>query len=209
MTVLVAEDHNFQRRTVVRMLNTLGVKEVLEAKNGFEALGILNEKGRVDLLICDLDMGQMDGMELIRNIGASDSVGAVIVLSGHERSILDTVAKMAHAYGVKLLGAIDKPLTLDRLQNILDLPSLSVASTTAGHQFSIEEIRQGIRQAQFEPFFQPKVILSNGLVVGAEALARWRHPEKGVIGPNAFIPPLEQAGEIEELTFLMLKRAVS
>src|SRR5882757_6801681 len=127
MVVLVAEDHSFQRRTLVRMLNTLGAKEVLEAKDGLEALTILKGRGAVDLLICDLDMGQMDGMELIRNIGQSDRVGAVIVLSGHERSLLDTVIKMARAYGVRLLGAIDKPMSLDRLQNILASSGTSAA----------------------------------------------------------------------------------
>jgi len=209
MVVLVAEDHDFQRRLVVRMLKTLGAKEVLEAKNGLEALATLKKRGTVDLLICDLDMEQMDGMELIRNIGQSDSVGAVIVLSGHERALLDTVAKMAHAYGVKLLGAIDKPLTLDRLQNILDLSASPAVATDPSHQFSVDEILNGIRHGQFEAFFQPKVSLSSGLLAGAEALARWRHPEQGLIGPNAFIPSLEQAGEIEDLTFLMLKQAAS
>lgn len=207
MVVLVAEDHNFQRRTLVRMLNTLGVKEVLEAKDGVEALTILKGRGAVDLLICDLDMGQMDGMELIRNIGQSDSVGAVIVLSGHERSLLDTVAKMARAYGVKLLGAIDKPLTLDRLQKLLDSVGSPGTAPEPGRQFSVDEIVNGIRLGQFESFFQPKLSLSSGLVAGAEALARWHHPEQGLIGPNAFIPPLEKAGEIGELTFLMIKQA--
>jgi EAL domain-containing protein (putative c-di-GMP-specific phosphodiesterase class I) len=207
MAVLVAEDHNFQRRLVVRMLNTLGLKEVWEAKNGLEALAILKEKGSVDLLICDLDMEQMDGMELIRNIGRSDSVGAVIVLSGHERTLLETVAKMAHAYGVKLLGVIDKPLTLDRLQNVIDLSCSPQVTREPTHQFSVDEILYGIRHGQFEAFFQPKVSLSTGLLAGAEALARWRHPEHGLIGPNAFVPALEQAQEIEGLTFLMVKQA--
>ena len=207
MVVLVAEDHNFQRRTLVRMLNTLGAEEVLEAKDGLEALAILKGRGAVDLLICDLDMEQMDGMELIRNIGQSDRVGAVIVLSGHERSLLDTVAKMARAYGVKLLGAIDKPLTLDRLRDLLDSSGSPAVASAPGHHFTVDEILNGIRLDQFEAFFQPKVSLSSGLIAGAEALARWHHPEQGLVGPNAFVPPLERAGEIGELTFLMLRQA--
>jgi len=98
-------------------------------------------------------------------------------------------------------------LTLDRLQNILDVSHSPAVATEPSHQFSVDEILNGIRHGQFEAFFQPKVSLSSGLLAGAEALARWHHPERGLIGPNAFIPPLEQAGEIEELTFLMLKQA--
>jgi len=137
------------------------------------------------------------------------SVGAVIVLSGHERSLLDTVAKMARAYGVKLLGAIDKPLTLDRLRNVLDVHGQQVAAAEPGHQFSVGEILDGLRLGQFDAFFQPKVSLSTGQVAGAEALARWHHPEFGLVGPIAFVPPLEQAGEIEELTFAMLGQAAA
>lgn len=217
MKVLVAEDHGFQRRTLVRMLKTLGAGTVLEARNGLEALAILKEAGPVDLLICDLDMEQMDGMELIRNIGQSagsggagpGSVGAVIVLSGQERPVLDTVAKMARAYGVKLLGAIDKPITLDRLRAMLDLPGPEVAAAEPRRQFSVGEILDGVRLGQFEALFQPKVALSTGRVAGAEALARWHHPEFGLVAPIAFIPPLEQAGEIGELTFAMLRQAAA
>jgi EAL domain-containing protein (putative c-di-GMP-specific phosphodiesterase class I) len=64
-----------------------------------------------------------------------------------------------------------------------------------------------LREKQFEPFFQPKVDLANGRVLGAEALARWRHPDHGVIPPYAFIAPLEQSGEIDVLTLLMLEKA--
>ena len=75
--------------------------------------------------------------------------------------------------------------------------------------FTLEEIRQGIRAQQFEPFFQPKVDFQTGRLVGAEALARWRHPEHGVVAPWAFIPLLEESGDIDHLTLLMLERAAS
>jgi EAL domain-containing protein (putative c-di-GMP-specific phosphodiesterase class I) len=64
-----------------------------------------------------------------------------------------------------------------------------------------------VQENQFEPFFQPKVALATGRVLGAEALARWRHPEHGLVGPYAFIAPLEQSGKIDELTLVMLHKA--
>jgi diguanylate cyclase len=56
--------------------------------------------------------------------------------------------------------------------------------------------------------FQPKVDLASGRIVGAEALARWSHPEKGEIPPNHFIPAAEQSGRIEKLTQHVLEVAV-
>jgi len=54
---------------------------------------------------------------------------------------------------------------------------------------------------------QPKVLVSDGRVCGAEALARWRHPELGVLPAGAFIPTLEQEGLVDELTWTMLRRS--
>ncbi len=71
---------------------------------------------------------------------------------------------------------------------------------------TLEEIEAGIRNHEFVPFFQPKVEMKSGAVVGAEALARWRHPSQGIVAPYGFILTLEQAGRIDALTFLMLEQ---
>ena len=56
--------------------------------------------------------------------------------------------------------------------------------------------------------YQPKFRLPNRQIVGAEALVRWTHPEKGAIGPMEFIPAAEQSGRIEKLTEFVLDRAI-
>lgn len=58
-------------------------------------------------------------------------------------------------------------------------------------QGKLEEIRQAIRERQFRLFYQPKVDLLSGELVGLEALIRWQHPEHGLQGPHTFIPYLE------------------
>lgn len=54
------------------------------------------------------------------------------------------------------------------------------------------DLHRALEQDQFEVFFQPKVNPSNCQIVGMEALIRWRHPEKGLVMPNDFIPMAEQ-----------------
>jgi diguanylate cyclase (GGDEF)-like protein len=56
----------------------------------------------------------------------------------------------------------------------------------------IDEIRQALQQRQFVLFYQPKVHLQHGDIVGFEALIRWQHPERGLLPPGQFIPVLEQ-----------------
>ncbi len=211
LITLVVEDDDFQRRTVVRMLRSLGAREVLEAGNGKQALESIRDAALVDLVVCDLDMPEMDGMEFMRHLGQANSAVSVIIASVQELPLLNSVKKMARAYGVRLLGLIEKPVTLKGLETLIalhELPKLQSARVSADAPvFSLEQILHGVQEKQFEPFFQPKVALATGKVLGAEALARWRHPEHGLVGPNAFIAPLEHSGKIDELTLVMLQKA--
>lgn len=55
------------------------------------------------------------------------------------------------------------------------------------------ELREAIAQSQIVPFYQPKVCLSTGTVIGFEALARWQHPSKGILTPDVFGTAFEDA----------------
>lgn len=209
LIVLVVEDHDFQRRTTARMLRSLGAREVLEASNGRQALALLAGSAQVDIVLCDLDMPEVDGMELIRHIGEANSTASVIIASAQERSVLASVEKMADAYGIRMLGVIEKPVTFSALDHLTSRHTHPEPQRTfaAESGFGLGEILRGLGEQQFEPFFQPKLEMATGRLLGAEALARWRHPTRGVIAPHAFVSLLEQSGHIDELTFLMLERA--
>ena len=63
----------------------------------------------------------------------------------------------------------------------------------------VGEMHQALQNHQFEVWFQPQYNHSTGALIGAEALVRWRHPVKGLIPPNVFIPVFEQNGFIYEM----------
>jgi EAL domain-containing protein (putative c-di-GMP-specific phosphodiesterase class I)/FixJ family two-component response regulator len=209
---LVAEDHDFQRRTLVAMLKRLGAKQVIDVADGRSALDCFRDPAAaVDIIISDLDMPGMDGMELIRHIGEAGIAVSMILSSAVDHAVLASVQTMTKAYGIALLAAIEKPVTLQKLEAAIgryqppqarsDRPRASTSP------FSVEEVRNGLQNGEFEPFFQPKIDLGTGRVEGAEALARWRHPEKGIVGPYAFIGVMEDGGLIDELTWVMLERS--
>ncbi len=211
LIVLVVEDHDFQRRTLARMLRSLGAQEVLEACDGQQALALVGGATVIDLVVCDLDMPEMDGMEFIRHLGQTGLAVSVIISSAQDRALLDSVENMARAYDVRLLGTLEKPVTLSGLKDMIarhepPRPKVVRAAVSAP-AFSLEQILRGLQQKQFESFFQPKLELATGRIVGAEALARWRHPEQGMVVPYAFIALLEQSKKIDELTFAMLGAA--
>jgi len=210
---LAVEDHEFQRGMLLKMLARLGATQVSTAADGYAALEILMSPGAaIDIIISDLDMPGMDGLEFMRHVGEAHIPVAIILASALESVLLDSVETMTRAYGVKILGVIQKPITPEKLGALIKLhipaqvnPNLT---QTDAHSFTVEEIVQGIRNDEFEPFFQPKVELASGLIKGAESLARWRHPQKGIVAPYAFVGPLEGQSQIDKLTWLILRKSV-
>lgn len=69
------------------------------------------------------------------------------------------------------------------------------------------DLRRGVEREEFVNFYQPIVSLSSGQIVGFEALLRWRHPGRGLVGPQEFIPVAEETGLIRELGWWNLQEA--
>jgi EAL domain-containing protein (putative c-di-GMP-specific phosphodiesterase class I) len=211
---LVVEDHGFQRWAMGNVLQALGAKYVFPAADGHAALEIFrNLEEPIDIIVSDLDMPGMDGMEFIRHVGLIGTPVSLILASSLERAVIATVETMARAYGVTLLGAIEKPPTSKKLAAVIALhraPAEAPRRAPAAREvFELAEVVAGMARGEFEPFFQPKVEMQSRDVVGAEAMARWRHPQKGIIGPAAFLPLLQAAGRLGGLMDIMLKQAAA
>ncbi|WP_298716941.1 EAL domain-containing protein [uncultured Oceanisphaera sp.] len=69
-----------------------------------------------------------------------------------------------------------------------------------------EDIRRGLQAEEFIPYLQPQLD-ETGRIIGAEALARWQHPQRGLLGPGVFIEVAEQAGMVEQVDMQMLHQA--
>src|SRR5687767_4344808 len=177
---LVLEDQQPQRAAVGRMLADLGAKHVYEAADGDSALAILRDRDQpVDVIVNALDMPGMDGMEFIRHVGSENLAISVILASRLDRPLVAAVETMTAAYGVKMLGTIAKPVTPEKLEAAF-LPQCFVKPPrTESRPLSLEpmgeirptfplaEIVEGLANDQFEPFFQPKVEMASGRIVGA------------------------------------------
>jgi len=212
LTFLVVEDHEFQRNTLVKMLENLNAKTVYVAADGRAGLAVLRGlDNAVDVIISDLDMPTMDGMEFIRHVGLGWPGTSFIVASALQRDLLTSIDMMAREYGIHYLGAIEKPVTPRKIEELVALhrvtPRRAASGVAAYPTLTAEEISAGIENDEFEPFFQPKVELATGRIVGAEALARWRHPEQGIVTPYMFVAALEDSGGIDRLMRCMLTKA--
>ena len=207
LAVIVVEDHDFQRKVAVSYLTQMGLRRVLAASDGQEALDKIKQAdGPVDIALCDLDMPGMDGVQFIRHLAEGRLVGAVILLSGMESQVISTVESMARTQGMQVLGAIEKPVTAQKISNLLAKfkpgPEPRKVAPPAMGAGAIDE---GLQAHQFTAHYQPKVDFKTLKLVGVEALARWQHHAMGMLYPASFIETAEISNLMDRLTTRMIE----
>ncbi len=210
LQVLVLEDHGFQRRMALRLLAEIGVDSALEAADGGAALALLETLPQPpDVVLVDLDMPGMDGIEFIGHVAQRRLARAVALVSALDPALLNTVQTMARAYGLRVLGSIEKPLTAERLRTVLLTYEDLLEDDDLVEQVEVDlaELELALTRGEVTPWFQPQVEFGNGQVVAVEALARWRRSDGKLVRPLNFVSLLEHEGLAQALTDSMLEQA--
>lgn len=111
---LIVDDSSVMRKIVERSLRQagLGIAQVLEASNGAEALAVV-QKNKVDLILCDINMPVMDGLEFVKQLSGIESAKGVpvvmITTEGSEGHVVQALSAGARGY-------IRKPFTPDQVK---------------------------------------------------------------------------------------------
>ncbi|MCD5362052.1 EAL domain-containing protein [Chromobacterium aquaticum] len=204
--ILVIDDEVVSRQFLIAVLQRLGLGKVSEAVDGLDALMQLDAGDRVfDLIFCDLDMPRMDGIEFVRHLGERRYRGKLLITSGFDGRVLSSVADLARLYALCLCGVLPKPVDPVQLLALLAAPvEPGEAISLPLERLSSKELQQGIARGEVVPFFQPQVEVVSGKVLGVEVLARWQHPQLGLLSPLQFIELAEENGLITLLTKRLL-----
>ena len=166
----------------------------------------------LSVIIMDLTMPGMDGVELIRYIASVDTKAGIILMSGFDLSVLHSARELADSRGLNVLGVLEKPISISSLEEMLNRRSKvreeDIASQAVPNSVNADELRLAIQNNEITSYYQPKVDIPSHFLVAVEALARWQHPVKGLIMPDDFIGLAEETGLIGELTSQVLDRAL-
>jgi EAL domain-containing protein (putative c-di-GMP-specific phosphodiesterase class I) len=209
--VLVLDDDPFMRKLLAHMLRSLGFDAVTTCESGPAALQWVDAPGMApDLILLDLNMPDMDGIEFMRKLVEHQFRGSLILVSGEDERVLQMAEKLVQAHRLTTLGHLSKPVSMAKLTDAVALwRHAQEAQQTEKKRYSALALGLAMERGELVNHYQPKIQVATGAVVGVETLVRWQHPEDGMVYPDQFIHVAEDHGLIGDLTRGVLSRALA
>ena len=208
--ILVIDDENDVGEFISTAAQALGLQCTVttDAKAFLDAL--TPDK---TLIMLDLMMPKMDGVELLRLLGKLKCKTGIVLMSGVGKRTLESAGQVAQALGLSIVGHLQKPFRLTELEEVFERHAEPEATSDVKQTPKIviekEELQRAIERVEFVLYYQPQIEIATGRVIGVEALVRWQHPERGLIFPDNFIGRMEELGLIDELGWFVMDRGMS
>jgi len=177
----IAEPFNTSVDTIVSLDESSDMQRLVEA----------------DMLLLDLGMPGLDGIEVLRRLAAQDCRARIILISGAAPGVLESSSRLGRQLNLEMGPPISKPFDVDDLRQLIG--SANGAGSEAGPP-GPGNLSAAIDAGEIIPHYQPKVDLETQRIIGVEALARWTSEEFGAVSPETFIPLAEEAQLMDVLT---------
>lgn len=166
------------------------------------------------VVVVDLMMPEVDGVQVLRYLGSRGCASEIILISGYDKKVLKVAEQLARALGLKIRASIQKPIALNRLQEVLtergDVERQSPAGLAGADGLADRDaLRRAITHDQLLVHYQPQFYIRTRKLAGWEALVRWQHPARGLLPAGAFIEAFEAAGLIDELTWVVVRKILA
>ena len=199
--LLVIDDDSAFGRLVQRIGQPLGIE--VACSDGADWAEQLRH-WRPSIIILDLQMPGIDGIEILRGLAAAGCTAKIHLASGSiDGRTLERAARLGGERGLDMGPTLQKPMRAESLRGVLEAtgtaaPAASAPPLDAG--IRSDELAQAIAAQELYLDYQPQIELPLGRIGAAEALVRWRHPVRGIVPPDRFIPLAEKTGLIDSLT---------
>lgn len=210
--ILVLDDEPFMLKLLAHMLANLGFDAVVTCDNGRTALDLLGgPEPQPDLILMDLNMPEMDGVEFVRHLVEQGYGGSLVLVSGEDERVQQSVETLVRAHRISIIGHLCKPVSPEELSALLARWQPPAAGKPRGAKkiYDAEAVRLAISEGRLVNYYQPKVSLADGQVVGVETLVRWKHATDGLVFPDRFIGVAEACGLIDALTRVVFANALA
>lgn len=214
--VLVIEEHPFKRLVATQALQELGCADVMAVADEGAALELLNRTGSVDIILCTLKIGCTQGLTTIDALCRGKWTKSVIICSMHSPDLHVAIDRMVSLFGVKVLGYVEvsvRPAVVGPMLEIyLETVSTNKSEVSLCETYKLStkaQLKQAIVSHELKAFYQPKFNLITGDVQSFEVLARWEHPQYGLLPPADFLPMLINFNLMDELLFAQIEQGLA
>lgn len=156
------------------------------------------------LVLLDLQMADMDGVEGLRHLAAASAKADVLLMSGMDNKVLATARQFGVSLGLRMVDALQKPVRMQQLETLLNKHSGESAPLTG------DDFRRALAEYELVLHYQPILHRIDHIwTVGTvETLVRWQHPQRGLLYPGQFLPLVERENLMIELTDYVMTEAL-
>ena len=201
MRMLVIDDEE----DICDLIAEIGDRHGLEVKtiSNPENVAALLVDFKPDLIMLDLMMPGIDGVEMLRLLAEHVKNAKLCLISGSDTRVLNSARRLGSAHGLDVVAALEKPLNIPALNSLFE-------QIIAGSQDAAGiNLAQAIASGQFTLHYQPVIEMATHRVKGAEALARWTHPSRGTLLPDEFLEQVVNDGLMHALTDFVLQTSLA
>ncbi|WP_164503609.1 EAL domain-containing response regulator [Pleionea sediminis] len=177
-----------------------------------------NKTKEFDLIFLDINMPGEDGLEVIKKLVERTYKGHIVFVSGLDNSVIESSCSLAKKNGLTIDGYLSKPFSFDTFKSMVnpiisakksDKEAKSLNSKPIGTWVTKSEIQRALSEKQFFPVFQPQISSLSMSMTSVECLARWKHPQRGVVNPVEFIHKIEEYQLMSKFTRLFLETSAN
>jgi EAL domain-containing protein (putative c-di-GMP-specific phosphodiesterase class I) len=218
-TLVVIDDDDLVGQLVVEAAQQVGF--AASAVQDFEALKQQVDTSEPDVMVLDLVLPNVDGIQVLRYLADRGCKAKIWLLSGFDPKVVQTAERLGVSLGLTIVGALNKPVSVTTLKDELR------KHLRESGDFTVHDLEQAISDDNLFVHYQPKVRLAEERgageadealmlsvddvpyeVMGFEALARWRNPHGAMVSPVKFIPVAEHSRMIEPLTQSVFRQVI-
>lgn len=210
MNILIVEDDRLQATNLKILLNRLFEGTITIVHRGAEVATIC-ETQPVDLMFCDIDLPDINGVNQLSNLAESARPKGVVILSAMSQDVVEITYNMCLSAGYGFVRALTKPISHQQLNQIFNefkQYTLEEQVVSLPILMGRDEISTAFEQGWFLNYYQPQYSAKDNRLIGVEALVRCRHPQHGIIAPAQFITEIQARNELDKLFWIVLENAL-
>ena len=159
--ILILDDEPFMHKLLARILANLGYTSVATCDNGHVALELIdNPNDSPNLILLDLNMPEMDGLEFVRHLVERHYIGSLILVSGEDERMQQAAEKLARAHKITVLGHLHKPASPEGLAELIGkwMPLQQDKPRAEKKVYGADELRAAIANGELVNYYASSVV---------------------------------------------------